>query len=93
MRSSSKIISIIGIVVSCLGRGSQRGRAGSTVSNLPDCRSRGHKLDPSQIDYEIIKRPFSSLPLIQEIRCCQLQGKVCAQSIVNCLVKLAQGKI
>ena len=46
-----------------------------------------------EIDHEIISTVIL-LPSAQSFMkgCCQLQAKVCAQLLVNCLFKLAQGK-
>ena len=43
---------------------------------------------------KLFLRSFSSLPLNESFMkgCCQLQAKVCARLLVNCLFKLAQEK-
>ena len=47
-----------------------------------------------EIDHEIISRVIL-LPSAESFKkgCCQLQAKVCAQVLVNCLFKLAQEKV
>ena len=64
-----------------------------------DCRSRGREFDPGpvptlvEIDHEIISTVIL-LPSAESFMkvCCQLQAKVCARLLVNCLFKLAQEK-
>ena len=48
-----------------------------------------------EIDHEIISTVILSLPLNESFMkgCCQLQAKVCARLLVNCLFKLAQEKV
>ena len=47
-----------------------------------------------EIDHEIIST-IILLPSAESFKkgCCQLQAKVCAQLLVNCLFKLAQEKV
>ena len=47
-----------------------------------------------EIDHEIISTVIL-LPSAESFKkgCCQLQAKVCARSMVNCLFKLAQEKV
>ena len=63
-----------------------------------DCRSRGREFDPGPVpyfrgDHEIISTVIL-LPSAESFMkgCCQLQAKVCARLLVNCLFKLAQEK-
>ena len=64
-----------------------------------DCRSRGREFDPGpvptfvEIDHETISTVIL-LPSAESFMkvCCQLQAKVCARLLVNCLFKLAQEK-
>ena len=46
-----------------------------------------------EIDHEIISTAILLLSIVRFKKgCCQLQAKVCAQVLVNCLVMLAQEK-
>ena len=64
-----------------------------------DCRSRGREFDPGrshtfvEIDHEMISTVIL-LPSAESFMkgCCQLQAKVCARLLANCLFKLAQEK-
>ena len=61
-------------------------------SCVSDCRTRGRDFDPSwshtflEIDHEIISTVIL-LPSAVSFKksCCQLQAKVCAKVLVNCL--------
>ena len=69
-------------------------------SGESDCRSRGREFDHGlshtfvEIDREIISTVIL-LPSAESFKksCCQLQAKVCARLLVNCLFKLAQEKV
>ena len=64
-----------------------------------DCRSRGREFESAQshtfveIDHDIISMVIL-LPSAESFMkgCCQLQAKVCARLLVNCVFKLAQEK-
>ena len=71
----------------------------SAVGNVSDCRSRGHKFDPSlvpytftKIDHEIISATilFPSTDLRRVF--VSYKRKYVHKVLVNCLVKLAQEK-
>ena len=75
--------------VACLATDASLTADPGVASSIP---ARSHTF--VEIDREIISTVIL-LPSAESFKkgCCQLQAKVCAQSTVNCLFKLAQEKV
>ena len=76
-------------LVTCLATDASLTADPGVASSIP---ARSHTF--VEIDHEIISTVIL-LPSAESFKkgCCQLQTKVCAQSTVNCLFKLAQKKV